>query len=75
MHNLKLLSAVLLTAATFATPVLAATSRHVVTDTNGRVMSTMHRGEGDSCIRAPRVGAFASEPWTDAAPCEPNTGY
>jgi hypothetical protein len=74
MHNLKLLSAVLLTAATFATPVLAATSRHVVTDTNGHVMSTMHRGEGDSCIRAPRVGAFASEPWT-VPPCEPNTGY
>ncbi|HEY3145730.1 MAG TPA: hypothetical protein VGJ75_05235 [Dongiaceae bacterium] len=73
MHKVKLLSAVLLTAATFATPVLAATSRHVVTDTNGRVMSAVHR-EGDSCIRAPRVGAFATEPWT-VPPCEPNTGY
>jgi hypothetical protein len=75
MHKVKLLSAALLTAATFATPVLAAghTSRHVVTDTNGRVMSTTQR-EGDSCIRAPRVGAFASEPWT-VPPCEPNTGY
>jgi hypothetical protein len=77
MRNVKLLSAVLLTAATFATPVLAAghTSRHVAADVNGRAMSTMHRNEGDSCIRAPRVGAFATEPWTDAAPCEPNTGY
>jgi hypothetical protein len=74
MHKVKLLSAVLLTAATFATPVLAATSRHVVTDTQGRVMSTMHRDQGDSCIRAPRVGAYASEPWT-VPPCEPNTGY
>ena len=75
MSKVKLLSAALLTAATFATPVLAATtSRHVVTDTNGRVMSTMHRDEGDSCIRAPRVGAFATEPWT-VPPCEPNTGY
>jgi hypothetical protein len=73
MRKVKLLSAVLLTAATFATPVLAATSRHVVTDTNGRVMSTMHR-DGDSCVRAPRVGAFATAPWT-APPCEPNTGY
>jgi hypothetical protein len=54
--------------------VLAATSRHVVTDTNGRVMSTMHRDQGDSCIRAPRVGAFATDPWT-VPPCEPNTGY
>jgi hypothetical protein len=73
MRNVKLLSAVLLTAATFATPVLAA-SRHVVTDANGRVMSTMQGGQGDSCIRAPRVGAYASDPWT-VPPCEPNTGY
>lgn len=77
MRNVKILSAVLLTAATLATPALAAThtSRHVVTDTNGHVMSTMLRDEGDSCVRAPRVGAFATEPWTNAAPCEPNTGY
>jgi hypothetical protein len=76
MRNVKLLSAVLLTAATFVTPVLAATSRHVVTDTDtdGRVMSTTQRDVGDSCIRAPRVGAFATEPWT-VPPCEPNTGY
>jgi hypothetical protein len=75
MHKVKLLSAVLLTAATFATPVLAATaSRHVVTDADGRVMSTMHRDQGDSCVRAPRVGAFATAPWT-VPPCEPNTGY
>jgi hypothetical protein len=73
MSKVKLLSAVLLTAATFATPVLAA-SRHVVTDTNGRVVSTMNRDEGDSCVRAPRVGAYATQPWT-VPPCEPNTGY
>jgi hypothetical protein len=77
MRNVKILSAVLLTAATLATPALAAThtSRHAVTDDNGRVMSTMHRDEGDSCVRAPRVSAFATAPWTNAAPCEPNTGY
>jgi hypothetical protein len=73
MSKVKLLSAVLLTAATFATPVLAA-SRHVVTDTNGRVVSTMNRDEGDSCVRAPRVGAYATQPWT-VPPCEPYTGY
>jgi hypothetical protein len=72
MRKVKLLSAVLLTAATFATPVLAA-SRHVATDTDGRVMSATHR-EGDSCIRAPRVGAYATQPWT-VPPCEPTTGY
>jgi hypothetical protein len=77
MRKVKLLSAALFTAAILATPALAAThaSRHVVTDDNGRVMPTIHRDEGDSCVRAPRVGAFATEPWTNAAPCEPNTGY
>ena len=73
MRKVKLLSAVLLTAATFATPVLAA-SRHVATDTDGRVMSTTHRDEGDGWIRAPRVGAYATQPWT-VPPCEPTTGY
>jgi hypothetical protein len=51
MRKVKLLSAALLTAATFATPVLAATSRHVVTDTNGRLVSTMQRDQGDGCVR------------------------
>jgi hypothetical protein len=74
MRKVKLLSATLLTAATFATPVLAATSRHVVTDTNGRLVSTMQRDEGDGCVRAPRVGAYATQPWT-VPPCEPYTGY
>ncbi len=76
MRNLKLLSAVLLAAATFATPVLAATlaaRRH--RHRRPRDVDDVHRDEGDICIRAPRVGAFATEPWTDAAPCEPNTGY
>ena len=75
MRNLKFLVAALLAAATLATPALAAThaARHDVTD--GRVMSTTMHRDGDICIRAPRVGAFATEPWTNAAPCEPNTGY
>jgi hypothetical protein len=72
MRNVKLLSAALLAAATLATPALAAT--HAARHDDGRVMATMHR-DGDSCIRAPRVGAFATEPWSNAAPCEPNTGY
>ena len=75
MRNVKLLSAALLAAATFATPVLAATHA-ACRDRNQwpRDVDNASR-QGDSCIRAPRVGAFATEPWTDAAPCEPNTGY
>jgi len=73
MHKLKLLSAALLTAATFATPVLAAghASRHLASDTRSRVEATEPRYDGDSCIRAPRVGAFATQPWTYAPPCVP----
>ena len=77
MRKVKLLSAVLLTAATFATPVLAAghASRHYVAETRGRVLTPEQTFQGDSCIRAPRVGAFATQPWTYAAPCEPYSGY
>ena len=76
MRNVKLLSAALLAAATIATPALAAThtTRHVMTNENSGVMSPVHRNVGDSCVRAPDVGAFATAPWT-TPPCEPNTGY
>ncbi|OCK54432.1 hypothetical protein [Bradyrhizobium sp. LMTR 3] len=76
MRKVKLLSAALLAAATLATPALAAPhmARHVVTNDNAGVMSVMHRNDGNSCVRAPDVGAFATAPWT-APPCEPNTGY
>lgn len=77
MSKAKLLSVALIAAATLATPALAAkgTSRHVTTHDYARAASDMRPDEGDVCIRAPRVGAFATQPWTDAAPCEPNTVY
>jgi hypothetical protein len=76
MRKVKLLSAALLAAATLATPALAATHtvRHVVTNESAGVTSVMRRGDGNSCVRAPDVGAFATAPWTNP-PCEPNTGY
>ena len=77
MHKMKLLSAVLLTTASFATPVLAAghAARHLATDNRSRVLTTEPRYDGDGCIRAPRVGAFATQPWTNAPPCEPYGPY
>lgn len=77
MRKVKLLSAALITAATFATPVLAAEgmSHHVMHHTYANSATAMRSTQGDTCIRAPRVGAYATQPWTDAAPCEPNTGY
>jgi hypothetical protein len=80
MHKVKLLSAVLLTAATFATPVLAAghASRHLVADSRNRATlpdQPYDQYDAYSCIRAPRVGAFATQPWTYAPPCEPYGPY
>jgi len=70
MGKLKVLSAALIVASAIATPALAAsrTSRHM---SNGHIKVL----SASTCVRAPRVGAFATEPWTDAAPCEPNTMY
>ena len=73
MRKVKLLSAALLTAATLATPALAAT-RHVVTNDNANMASVTRSANRDSCVRAPDVGAYATAPWT-VPPCEPNTGY
>jgi hypothetical protein len=87
MHDKKLLLAVMIAATTFATPVLAAghRSRHAVIDPGERAVPMTQRYEdertdgfgydGYSCIRAPRVGAFATQPWTDTTPCEPSMGY
>ena len=76
MRKVKLLSAALLAAATFGTPALAAThtSRHAVTNDNTNMASVMRSADRDSCVRAPDVGAYATQPWT-VPPCEPNTGY
>jgi hypothetical protein len=76
MRKLKLLSAALLTAATLATPAFAATHtmRHVATNDNAGMASVVRSTNHDTCVRAPDVGAYATQPWT-VPPCEPNTGY
>jgi hypothetical protein len=38
-------------------------------------LSSPHQVGGYSCERAPRVGAFATQPWTYASPCEPASDY
>jgi hypothetical protein len=72
MTKLKRLSAALIAAATLATPAMAreshATSRHqvnVTTTTDARDV------DGRACIPALAVGAFATQPWDNGAPCEP----
>jgi hypothetical protein len=73
MSNLKLLSAGLIAAAMLATPAMARQHvRHVANDAYAYAPAAP---AGRSCIPAPRVGAFASDPWTNQIPCEPGSGY
>jgi hypothetical protein len=79
MTKLKLLSAALIAAATLATPAMAresgVASRHVTADANASVTSDARYANGRFCVPAPAVGAFATQPWDSAPPCEPVSVY
>ncbi|TMJ50297.1 MAG: hypothetical protein E6G85_18640 [Alphaproteobacteria bacterium] len=76
MTKRTLLSAAMIAAAMIATPAMAREShvgsRHVATDAYA---STGPYVDGSACVRAPAVGAFATEPWDNGPPCEPATVY
>jgi len=78
MTKLKLLSAALIVTAMIATPAMArknhVTSRHLVEDANASITSGA-RYDKRHCHLAPRVGAFATQPWENGPPCEPAPGY
>ena len=80
MTKLKFLSTGLVAAAMLAGPAVArehhGVSRHVAGDhyVTGDTLASTARN-ASSCIHAPRVGAFATEPWTYKSPCEPPSGY
>jgi hypothetical protein len=80
MMKFKFVSAGLIAAAMFAGPAAArehhGASRHAAGDryvTGGAFASTTRNAA--SCIPAPRIGAFATAPWTNEPPCEPYSGY
>ncbi|WP_375788642.1 hypothetical protein ACE10Z_15240 [Bradyrhizobium sp. Pha-3] len=79
MTNLKILSAGLIAVAMLATPAMAreqgAATRRVAVETNAAASDApIYQGER-ACVPAPRVGSFATAPWTgDNVPCEPGTG-
>ena len=81
MTSLKLLSAGLIAAAMLATPAMAREShetwRHHAASADVSVAPEQPRYvEGRGCIPAPRVGAFASDPWGNGnVACEPGSGY
>ncbi len=81
MTSTKLLSAGLITAAMLATPAMAQEGRVAP-----RQIAAAHDAgaapgalyiDGRLCYPAPRVGAFATQPWTNTrdVPCEPTPGY
>jgi hypothetical protein len=79
MTTFKFLSAVLIAGAMVATPAMARTkhvtsSRQLAADTNASASTPIRYPDGRVCIPAPRVGAFATAPWTgDNVPCEPQS--
>jgi len=81
MTRLKSISAGLIAAAMLATPAMAqegrVMSRHfTATADAGATPPGVLYVDGRACIPAPRVGAFATQPWTNTRdiPCEPATG-
>ena len=75
MTKLKVLSAAMIAAAMLATPAMArehrVTSRHVIENANPRTTPQARYVDGQVCYPAPRVGAFATQPWDNGPPCEP----
>jgi len=79
MTKLKLLSAALIATAMIATPAMArnshVTSRHLVEDANASTTPGARNSDERHCRLAPRVGAFATQPWENGPPCEPSQDY
>jgi hypothetical protein len=85
MASLKLLSAALFAAAVVAAPAMAreghVTSRQFTTEDAYAGPAPVApyavaapyaaNAYGYRCVPAPRVGAFAGQPWDNAIPCEP----
>jgi len=67
MTKRKLVSAAMIVAAVLASPAMAreghVARRHPAVNANA------------TCIPAPAVGAFATQPWDNGPPCEPTMAY
>ena len=68
MTRFKVLSAGLIAAALLTTPLMAREYRHVAKGSD--VSAARGAVDGGGCVRAPNVGAYASDPYT-RPPCEP----
>ena len=68
MTRFKVLSAGLIAVAMLTAPVMAREHQHVTKKDD--VTTTAGAVDGRDCVRAPNVGAYASDPYTQP-PCEP----
>ena len=79
MTKLKLLSAALIAAAALATPAMARESSVASRRPAEQAIASTTYGaryfDERSCVPAPAVGAFATQPWDNAPPCEPTSVY
>jgi hypothetical protein len=83
MTKLKLLPAALIAAAMLTTPVVAqenhSKARHLAESgqesAHHSATTSARYIDGHHCNPAPRLGAFATQPWDNDTPCEPARGY
>ena len=79
MTKLKLVSAALIAAAMLIAPAVArehhADVRHLAENADNSATPDARYVDGHLCTPAPRVGAFASQPWGNGPPCEPTSAF
>jgi len=80
MTPIKLLSVGLIAAGMLATPAMARENyiakRHATENAGASASATARYVDGQVCIPAPRVGAFATAPWGgNNIPCEPDAYF
>ena len=79
MITIRLLSAGLIAAGMFVAPAMArdhrGTPRHHAEGIDTAAPQGAGYVDGTFCTPAPRVGAFATQPWDQSPPCEPTAGY
>ena len=78
MTKFKLLAAGLMAAAMLATPAMARVhhpSARLAQDAYASAPDGAPYVAGRFCTPAPRVGAFAGQPWDNPTPCEPSAAY
>ena len=79
MTQSKLLTAGLIAAAMLASPVVARehhpSAQRLAQDAYASAPDGAPYVAGRFCTPAPRVGAFAGQPWDNTTPCEPSAAY